>query len=118
MSSSVGMPEGSRRKRRKVGLRYSSKKQLEKSKMAKRLHRAHGAQMSSTVRTLSYEEPRGEVEDFPSPNSSTQHSSGTNATKLDCVDESEENVCLSSPTTIDMLLSSAKLVSSSTYCCN
>jgi len=55
------MPKGSRRKKHKAGLLFSSKKQLEKLRMVRRLQKANGVDMSSTIRTLSYEDDGIEV---------------------------------------------------------
>jgi len=103
-------------KKHKSGLLFSSKKQLDKSKMAKCLHRASRPMISSNVQTLSYEDHRVEIGDSQPPSKLTQYSHGTNIAKLDCVDESEENIHQSSPRKNDILLASTKLVSSSIYC--
>lgn len=106
LSLIAGMPEGYHRKRHKAGLRYSSKKQLERSKMVRRLHRASGAEISSTIRTLSYEDSGCDVGDFQSGDNLAQ-----NIVRFDSVEESEEDVRQSTSTANVIIHTSAQFVS-------
>jgi len=55
------MPKDSHRKKRKAGLLFSSKMQLEKLTMDRRLQKANRVDMSSTIWTLLYEDDGIEV---------------------------------------------------------
>jgi len=111
-----GMLEGSHRKRCKSRLFFSSKKQLEKLKMFRRLQKANGIEISSTIQTLSYEDHGVEVGNFQFGDSLTQNSEGTNIAKFDNVDESKDGQ-QSSVFESKTLLRSSVLISPSIYCC-
>jgi len=84
------MQEGSYRKRCRSRLLFSSRKQLEKLKMLRRLQKANGSEISNTIRTLSYEDDGAEVGYFQSRDNSMQSIERVNIVSLDIVHESKE----------------------------
>lgn len=110
------MPEGSRRKRRKSSLLFSSKKQLQKLKMLRRLQKFNGIEISSIVRTLSYEDHGVETGHIEFGNNLVQNSEGTETIELDSVEEYDEGRQQSSAFESEMFLRSSKLVSPTIYC--
>jgi hypothetical protein len=49
------MQNGNRKKKRRGGFRYSSRKQLAKSRMARRQLQSSGIDLTSTIKTLLYD---------------------------------------------------------------
>ena len=105
------MPKGFHRKGRKVGLLFSSKKQLEK---LRRLQKANGDEISSIIRTLSYEDH--EVRHFQCGENSMQNNETMNIVNVDCMNGIEEDGGESSPATNAISPTNTKWVSSCICC--
>ncbi len=110
----AGMPKGFHRKRRKAGLLFSSKKQLEKLRMVRRLQKAKSDDMSSIIRTLSYE--NHEVGHFQYGDNSMQNNETMDIVKVDCMNGIEEDGGESSPATNAISPTNTKWVSSCICC--
>ena len=109
------MPKDFHRKRRKASLLFSSKKQLEKLRMVRRLQKANGDEISGIIRTLSFEDHK--VGYFECGENLIQNNKTMNIAEVDCLNVIEDGG-ESSPTTNAISPTSIEMVSSCICCQN